>query len=81
MKKSVISVLKINSRYLQSPGLKWFNKENGTTFSLNTTELLFRKLPTESSPGLPTFDVFLFAKYYIYTNKLSSKEVILKGFI
>ena len=23
MKKSVFSVLKINSRYLQSPGLKW----------------------------------------------------------
>jgi len=25
--------------------------------------------------------VFLFAKYYIYTNKLSSKEVSLKEFI
>ena len=52
--------------------IKWFNKENGTSFALNTTELLFGKLPVESSPGLPPLMlkklnyVFLFAKYYIY---------------
>ena len=67
--------------------IKWLSKENGTSFSLNTTELLFGKLPNESSPGLPPLMlrklnyVFLFAKYYIKTNKLSSKELSLKEFI
>ena len=67
--------------------IKWFNKQNGTSFSLNTTELLFGKLANEFSPGLPPLMlkklnyVFLFAKYYIYTNKLSSKEVSLREFI
>ena len=75
------------SKEFFSEVIKWFNKENGTSFSLNTTELLFGKLPIESSPGLPPLMleklnyVFLFAKYYIYTNKLNSKEVRLKGFI
>ena len=52
--------------------IKWFNKENGISFALNTTKLLFGKLPVESSPGLPPLMlkklnyVFLFAKYYIY---------------
>ena len=33
--------------------IKWFNKENGTSYSLSTTELLFGKLPNKSSLGLP----------------------------
>ena len=35
--------------------IKWFNKENGTSFSLSTTELLFWKLPNKFNPSLPPF--------------------------
>ena len=31
--------------------IKWFNKENGTSFSLSTE--LFGKLPNEFNPNLP----------------------------
>ena len=67
--------------------IKWFIKHNGTSFSLSTTELLFGKLPNEFNPSLPPLMlkklnyVFLFAKYYIYTNKVNSKDLSLEEFI
>ena len=57
--------------------IKWFNNENGTSFSF---ELLFGKLSNEFNPSLPPLMlkklnyVFLFAKHYIYTYKLRSED-------
>ena len=67
--------------------IKWFNKENVTSYSLNTIELLFGKLSNEPDPGSSQMMlkklnyVLMFAKYYIYNNKLSSKQGNLNEFI
>ena len=70
------------SREFFAEVIKWFNKENDTSYSLTITELLFGKLTTSPIMMLKKLNyALLFAKYYIYTNKLSSKELILKEFI
>ena len=66
--------------------IKWFNEKNGTSYSVNITELLFGKLPTEiTAPSTMMLKklnyVLLFARYYLYTNKLNSKELRLREFI
>lgn len=74
------------SKKFFSEVIKWFNKENDTSYSLNTIELLFGKLSNEPDPGssqkmLKKLNyVLLFAKYYIYNNKLSSKQGSLNEF-
>ena len=70
------------SREFFAEVIKWFNKENDTSYSLTIIELLFGKLTTSPIMMLKKLKyALLFAKYYIYTNKLSSKELILKEFI
>ena len=60
--------------------------ENYTSYSLTAIELLFGKLSNEPEPGssqkmLKKLNhVLLFAKYYIYNNKLSSKQGSLNEF-
>ena len=66
--------------------IKWFNLKNGTSYSLNITELLFGKFPTEiTAPSTMMLKklnyVLLFARYYLYTNKLNSEELRLREFI
>ena len=63
---------------------KWFNKENGTSFSLSTTELLFGKSPNEFNPNLPPLMLkkLNYAFFYnIYTSKHNSKDLSLEEFI
>ena len=65
--------------------IKWFNEENGTSYSPNIIELLFGKFPTvitaPSTMMLKKFNyALLFARYYLYTNKLNSKELRLREF-
>ena len=66
--------------------IKWFNEENGTSYSPNIIEILFGKFPTvitaPSTMMLKKFNyALLFARYYLYNNKLNSKELRLKEFI
>ena len=74
------------SKKIFSEVIKWFNKENVTSYSLNTIQLLFGKLSNEPDPGSSQMMlkklnyVLLFAKYYIYNNKLSSKQGNLNEF-
>ena len=66
--------------------IKWFNKENDTTFSPSPVEILFGKKSSNCSQG--SFKLFrkfnytlLFAKYYLYTQKLLKKEINTKEYI
>ena len=67
--------------------IKWFNKENDTSHSFNTTELLFGKLPNETWQDTPPAILkklnyfLLFAKYYIYSQKCNPKELRFQEFI
>jgi len=59
--------------------------ENYTSYSLTAIELLFGKLSNEPDPVssqkmLKKLNYVLFAKYYIYNNKLSSKQESLNEF-
>ena len=66
--------------------IKWFNKENDTTFSPSPVEILFGKKSSNCSQGsfklLRKFNyTLLFAKYYLYTQKLLKKEINTKEYI
>ena len=66
--------------------IKWFNKENDTTFSPSHVEILFGKKSSNCSQGsfklLRKFNyTLLFAKYYLYTQKLLKKEINTKEYI
>lgn len=75
------------SKEFFSEVIKWFNKENDTSFSLSTIEQLFGKLQNGADTGKPLKVLkklnyaLLFAKYYIYTKKLNSKKGSMKEFI
>ena len=66
--------------------IKWFNEENGTSYSPNIIELLFGKFPTViTAPSTMMLKkcnyALLFARYYLYNKKLNSKELRLREFI
>ena len=66
--------------------IKWFNKENDTTFSPSPVEILFGKKSSNCSQGsfklLRKFNyTLLFAKYYLYTQNLIKKEINTKEYI
>ena len=66
--------------------IKWFIVENVTSFSLSPSELIFgiktgsKKQNTFKINKKLNFTI-LFAKYYLYTQKLSLKELSLNEFI
>ena len=65
--------------------IKWFNKENVTSFSLSPTELIFgMKVDTSSKDSNITRKLnftFLYAKYYLYNQKLIHGELSVNEFI
>ena len=59
--------------------IKWFNKENAASFSLSPTEILFGKAPFKTDPPTKNLNrTLLFAKYYLYTQKLAQKKYIFR---
>jgi len=65
--------------------IKWFNKENVTSFSLLPTESIFgMKVDTSSEESTIIRKLnftFLFAKYYLYNQKLIHGELSVNEFI
>ena len=65
--------------------IKWFNKENVTSFSLLPTESIFgMKVDTSSKESTIIRKLnftFLFAKYYLYNQKLIHGELSVNEFI
>ena len=65
--------------------IKWFNKENVTSFSLSPTELLFGIRVNASSKESNIIRklnfTFLYAKYYLYNQKLIHGELSVNEFI
>lgn len=66
--------------------IKWGNKESGTVFSPSPLEILFgleqKDYPQVANKSILKFDyTLLFAKYYLYTQKLLKKEINMKEFI
>ena len=66
--------------------IKWFNKENVTSLSPSLIEILFGKKSNNYSQGsyklLMKFNyTLLFAKYYLYTQKLLKKEINMKEYV
>ena len=65
--------------------IKWFNKENVTSFSLLPTELIFGvKVDTSNKDSNNTWKLnftFLYAKYYLYNQKLIHGELSVNEFI
>ena len=74
------------SQIFFSEVIKWFNKENATSFTLSPTELILDK--EEDNKNKELLDVtrklnftFLYAKYYLYNQKLFHSELSLNEFI
>ena len=70
------------TKWIFSEVIKWFNDENATSFALFSGELIFGlnndRKNQSSSEIVKKFDfTLLFAKYYLYTNKLAPKELSL----
>ena len=65
--------------------IKWFNKEHVTSFSLSPTELMFgMKVDTsnkESNIIRKLNFTFLYAKYYLYNQKLIHGDLSVNEFI
>ena len=65
--------------------IKWYNKENVTSFSLSPTELMFGKKADTSSKEsniISKFNsTFLNAIYYLYNQKLIHDELAVNEFI
>ena len=65
--------------------IKWFNKKNVTSFSLSPTELLFGMRVDASSKESNIIRklnfTFLYAKYYLYNQKLIHDELSVNEFI
>jgi len=72
------------SKQFFSEVIKWSNKENSISFSLSPVEILFglkpKNYPQGANKSLKKFNfTLLFAKYYLYTQKLQNvKEFIRK---
>ena len=74
------------SKHFFSEVVKWGNKEDGTSFSPSPLEILFgleqKDYPQVASKSIIKFNYrLLFAKYYLYTQKLHKKEITMKEFI
>ena len=70
------------TKWIFSEVIKWFNDENATSFALFSGELIFGlnndRKNQSSSEIVKKFDfTLLFAKYYLYTNKLAPKKLSL----
>jgi len=85
----LISHTFLNCHWLKhffSEVIKWGNKENGTSFSPSPLEILFglepKNYPQVANKLIIKFNyTLLFAKYYLYTQKLLKKEKNMKEFI
>ena len=70
------------SQLFFSEVIKWFNKENSTSFSLSPIELIFgKKLDSKSKESYIIRKLnftFLYAKYYLYNQKLLHGELSIK---
>ena len=65
--------------------IKWFNVENATSFAPSSSELIFgrnndRKNQSSSAIVKKLDFTLLFAKYYLYRNKLAPKDLSLDEF-
>ena len=65
--------------------IKWFNVENDTSFAPSSSELIFglnseRKNQSSSDIVKKLDFTLLFAKYYMYINKLAPKDLTLDEF-
>ena len=73
------------SQLFFSEVIKWFNKENGTSFTLSPTELIFGKKVDNRTKNFSTIKklnfTFLYAKYYLYNQKLRREELSVSEFI
>ena len=74
------------SKHFFSEVIKWGNKENDTAFSPSPLEILFglerKDYPQIANKSIIKFNyTLLFAKYYLYTQKLLKKEINMKEFI
>ena len=63
--------------------VKWGNKENGTSFSPSPLEILFgleqKDSPQVANKSIIKFNhTLLFAKYFLYTQKLHQKQINMK---
>jgi len=68
------------SKQFFSEVIKWHNKESGTSFPPSPLEILFgleaKNYPQVANRSLLKFNfTLLFAKYYLYTQKLLKKEL------
>ena len=65
--------------------IKWFNVENDTSFAPSSSELMFglnseRKNQSSSDIVKKLDFTLLFARYYMYINKLAPKDLTLDEF-
>ena len=73
------------TKWFFSEVIKWFNVENATSFAPSSSELIFglnNDIKNQSSlPIVKKLDfTLLFAKYYLYINKLAPKDLSLDEF-
>ena len=73
------------SGFLFSEVIKWFNIENAPSFAPSSSELIFglnseRKNQSSSEIVKKLDFTLLFAKYYMYINKLAPKDLTLDEF-
>ena len=73
------------SQLFFSEVIKWFNNENGTSFTLSPTELIFGKKVDNRTKNFSIIKklnfTFLYAKYYLYNRKLRRDELSVSEFI
>ena len=71
-----------NSKQFFNEVLQYFNQENVTSYSLSVEELLFGKLVDGRQPLLKKLNYsMLFAKYYLYHQKLNQVIPDLNEFV
>ena len=73
------------TKWFFSEVIKWFNVENATSFAPSSSELIFglnndRKNQSSSAIVKKLDFTLLFAKYYLYINKLAPKDLSLDEF-
>ncbi|KAL9977428.1 hypothetical protein ACROYT_G014829, partial [Oculina patagonica] len=65
--------------------IKWFNKENATSLTLSPTELIFGKDKDNINKEIDIIRklnfTFLYAKYYVYNQKLLNGKLSLNEFL
>ena len=74
------------SKHFFSEVIKWGNKQNDTAFSPSPLEILFgleqKDYPQVANKSIQKFNyTLLFAKYYLYAQKLLKREINMKEFI